>query len=449
MSELFSAHRRTVRISVMVLLLAVVTIAPVTAAVRLFSSESARTALAPEPAPAAAAPGNQAAAAAQTLTWTASGEITGYATVPSGAVAGEATIVFETSVATGNTIGMQHTLTFDTSTPGYNHDVNVNIVADPNDSSQGHHEVPATLTVGKYRFFCSIPGHGAMTGELVVTDGGGTDTTAPATNATVEGTKDADGNYVGQATATVTATDDGGSGVASIEYALDTDVFSPYTAPVEVDAVGDHTLSYRATDNAGNVAAVEAVQFTVVAPQGDPTPPSTSATVAGQKDAQGNYIGSATVTLAATDDGSGVDKIEYSLDDAAYQVYSAPVKVETQGAHMLHYRATDKAGNVAPVKMESFTVVAPADTTPPQVVPAVTGTMYADWAFAGSATVKLTATDAGSGVASVEYTVDGGDWTAYANPFTVTGNARHTVKYRATDAAGNVSPEGTTSFTVR
>ena len=35
------------------------------------------------------------------------------------------------SASTGNTTGMPHTLTFDTSTDGYNHDVDLNILAGP------------------------------------------------------------------------------------------------------------------------------------------------------------------------------------------------------------------------------------------------------------------------------------------------------------------------------
>src|SRR4051794_28590719 len=104
------------------------------------------------------------AAADQVLTWTASDSMTGYRSAPATAVAGPATIVFENSAATGNTTGMTHTLTFDVSGAGYNHDVNVNIIASPFDAQGGHHEVQVNLTPGTYHYFCAIPGH-QMTGE--------------------------------------------------------------------------------------------------------------------------------------------------------------------------------------------------------------------------------------------------------------------------------------------
>jgi Copper binding proteins, plastocyanin/azurin family len=297
-------------------------------------------------------------AAAQVLTWTAGDDITGYRSVPTQAQAGAATIVLENSAATGNTTGMPHTLTFDTTTDGYNHDVTVNILASPFDTSGGRHEVPVTLTAGRYRYFCAMPGHDQMVGELVVTgDGGGGDTTPPTVTADVAGTRDAAGNYVGTATATITASDSQ-SGVATVEYSLDGAAFATYTAPIVVTAVGAHMLHFRATDVAGNVSAEQMAAFTVVTPPvPDTTPPTTAATVTGQRDGNGAYVGSATVTVTATDPGSGVRSVEYSLDGAAFATYTTPVVVAAIGTHTVRYRATDVAGNRSAEKTVTFTVV--------------------------------------------------------------------------------------------
>ncbi|MFD9874480.1 OmpL47-type beta-barrel domain-containing protein, partial [[Kitasatospora] papulosa] len=179
-----------------------------------------------------------AAAADQVLNWTAGDPIDHYLTAPKTAVAGAATIVFENSTATGNTTGMPHTLTFSVSDPEFNDDVAVNILANPSDSEGGKHSVEVTLTPGRYFYHCTIPGHGSMQGILTVTeDGGGEDTTAPETSATVDGDKNADGAYIGQATVTVAASDTG-SGVNTIEYAIGADgAWKPYTAPVMVHEV--------------------------------------------------------------------------------------------------------------------------------------------------------------------------------------------------------------------
>lgn len=395
-----------------------------------------------------------AAAADQVLTWTAGDDITKYASAPETAVAGPATIVFENSEATGNTTGMPHTLTFMTSDPAYNQDVQLNILANPNDAEGGKHTAEVTLTPGTYMYHCTIPGHGQMTGVLVVTEGGGgEDTTAPATSAEVGGTQNADGAYVGSATVSIAATDEGGSGVERIEYALGADgAWQPYTTPVVVDQVGEHTVRYRAFDKAGNAAEEKSVTFAVAAPDtDDTTAPETSATVSGEKNAEGAYIDMATVTVTASDTGSGVNTIEYAVGDGAWTAYTAPVMVHEVGEHTVRYRATDKAGNVAAEKSVAFTVAAapPQDTTPPVTGATVDGTKNSDGAYVGSAKVTVNAADeGGSGVAGVEYSLDAGPYLAYTDPVIVDRVGRHTVAYRASDKAGNTSEPLTVDFTV-
>ncbi|MFF8447571.1 OmpL47-type beta-barrel domain-containing protein [Streptomyces leeuwenhoekii] len=393
------------------------------------------------------------AAAEQVLTWTAGDDITRYTSAPQTAVAGPATIVFENSEATGNTTGMPHTLTFVTSDPEYNSDVQLNILASPFDDQGGRHTAEVTLSPGRYLYHCTIPGHGEMKGVLVVTEGGGTDTTAPETTAEVAGTQNSEGAYVGSASVTIGATDTGGSGVARIEYAIgDTGAWQPYTTPVVVDRAGTHTIRYRAFDGAGNAAPEKSVTFTVVPPPSDDTvPPETSATVSGERNADGAYVGMATVTVSASDTGSGVGTVEYAIGDGAWQPYTAPVMVHQAGGHTVRYRATDKAGNAAADKSVTFTVVAapPQDTTAPVTGATVEGTRNSDGAYVGSARVIVSATDeGGSGLDRIEYSLDGGPYLAYGGPVVVDRAGAHTVAYRASDKAGNTSAPRTVSFTV-
>jgi len=393
------------------------------------------------------------AAAAQTLTWTAGDDITQYTSAPTTAVAGQATIVFENSAATGNTTGMPHTLTFVTSDPEFNSDVALNILANPNDDMGGRHTAEVTLTPGRYFYHCTIPGHGSMQGILVVTEGGGSDTTAPQTSAQVTGAQNAQGEYVGSASVAITATDEGGSGVDSVQYAVgDTGEWLPYTTPVVVDQVGSHKIRYRALDKAGNVSAEKSVEFKVVPPASDDTtPPDTSATVTGERDTDGAYFDMATVTVSASDTGSGVNGIEYAVDSGAWQPYTAPVMVHQLGTHTMRYRATDKAGNTAAEKSVQFKVVATPtpDTTPPVTGVTVEGTRNSNGAYIGNAKVTVSATDeGGSGVDRVEYSIDGGPYLAYTTPVVVDRAGTHTLAYRATDKAGNTAPARTVTFTV-
>ncbi|MFI6079880.1 OmpL47-type beta-barrel domain-containing protein [Streptomyces sp. NPDC051217] len=397
--------------------------------------------------------GKSPMAAAQVLNWTAGNSTTEYLTFPTTAVAGPATIVFENSKATGNTTSMPHTVTFDTSNPDYNNDVTLNLMASPEDAQGGKQTAEVVLTPGTYRYFCTIPGHGTMTGTFTVTDGGGgDDTTAPEAAAKIDGDQNGDGAYVGQATVTLSATD-AGSGVDTIEYAVGADgEWQPYTTPVVVNTVGDHAIRYRATDKAGNVAAEKTAEFTVVAPDtGDTTAPETSATVTGEQDADGAYLGMATVTVTASDAGSGVNTIEYAIGaDGAWQAYEAPVMVHEVGTHKVRYRATDKAGNAAAEKAVDFSVVEPPeeDTTAPVSTAAVSGEKNSDGAYITSATATLKATDDLSGVEKIEYSLDGGPYLAYTKPVIVDAVGYHKLAHRATDKAGNTSAAKEVTFTI-
>ncbi len=317
--------------------------------------------------PAGASPGTggstsaqgQQPAQQQVLTWTADDRMDEYASAPTTAKPGPATIVFENSEDTGNTTGMSHTLTFDTSSPEYNNDVDLNIVASPFDSNGGRYEAEVTLSPGEYRYYCTIPGHGEMQGVLVVTeDGGDEDTTPPEVNAEVAGDQDEDGNYIGSATVTITA-QDSGSGVDTIEYDLDDTGFQPYTEPLTINTPGDHTIQYQATDNAGNTSETGSTTLTVL--EGDPedtTPPEVNAQLTGSQDAQWNYVDSATVALSANDPDSGVRFLRYSLDGGSYTAYSEPIMVNEPGKHTVRYHATDHAGNRSDDGELTFTVVA-------------------------------------------------------------------------------------------
>jgi plastocyanin len=327
------------------------------ALVALLTTALSLTALpAAQARPDAAAGGGTAAA--QVLTWTAGDSITEYGSAPTQAVAGQATLVFENSAATGNTTGMPHTLTFTTSDPDYNSDVSVNILANPNDANGGRHEVTVTLSPGVYHYYCAMPGHGQMQGELVVTGGGGEDTTPPEVTADVSGDQDEAGEYVGSATVSLDATDDS-SGVDRVDYAVDGGGWTAYEAPVLVNTPGEHTVRYRATDKAGNTSPERSVSFTVVGPPADDTtPPEVSAQLDGEQNGDGDYLAMAALALQAHDQESGVARVEYAVGDGEFTSYTEPVMFHAEGEHTVTYRATDHAGNSSEAATVTFRIVA-------------------------------------------------------------------------------------------
>jgi PKD repeat protein len=124
----------------------------------------------------------------------------------------------------------------------------------------------------------------------------------------------------------------------------------------------------------------------------------------------GWYSKSPEVTLTADDGvGDGVDKITYTVDGGAEQAYNpeAPITTTGDGEHTVAFFATDKAGNVEPVKSTAFRV----DSAAPKTGASVTMSDKEN----GPATVTLDPADGdkGSGAVLTQYRVDGGPWQVY------------------------------------
>jgi regulation of enolase protein 1 (concanavalin A-like superfamily) len=171
----------------------------------------------------------------------------------------------------------------------------------------------------------------------------------------------------------------------------------------------------------------------------DKTAPVTAATTdPANPGAGGFYTGPVTVTLAGADEqgGSGLDKTEYTVDGGAWVPYTAPFSVSGDGTHQVQYRSADKTGNVEAAKTLAVKVDATAPLTTAQFAPPNDG----GW-NSGAVPVTLAATDATSGVASTEFSLDGGAWKPYTQPVDVSGDGTHTVAYRSKDKAGNTETE--------
>jgi type 1 glutamine amidotransferase/regulation of enolase protein 1 (concanavalin A-like superfamily) len=120
----------------------------------------------------------------------------------------------------------------------------------------------------------------------------------------------------------------------------------------------------------------------------DTIAPAVTAAPEGLRTSNGRFLNVATVALSALDVGSGVDTLEYALDDAPFQPYTTPVTVAATGT--VRYRATDKAGNPSSTGSVAVTIAAAPDCRPRAVEPGFEalydGTLesLSDWSFAGS-----------------------------------------------------------------
>lgn len=82
------------------------------------------------------------------------------------------------------------------------------------------------------------------------------------------------------------------------------------------------------------------------------------------------------------------------------------------------------------------------------LAPVTTAEVTADGGAPSDVAVTLTATDEGTGVASTEYRIDGGDWVTYEGPISFEEAGSYAIEYRSRDTRGNIEGIQTIEVTV-
>ncbi len=137
-----------------------------------------------------------------------------------------------------------------------------------------------------------------------------------------------------------------------------------------------------------------------------------------------------TVTLTATDTGSGVKQTSYTIGEAT--TVGAQFSISSEGENTVTYRSEDNAGNIEADK----SVTVKLDKTSPAITHHFT--QDSTW-LAAAQTITFDVSDAHSGVASCNYTVDGGAPVADDVSIEITAAGQHVVVITATDIAGHTS----------
>jgi Tol biopolymer transport system component/flagellar hook assembly protein FlgD/fibronectin type 3 domain-containing protein len=230
------------------------------------------------------------------------------------------------------------------------------------------------------------------------------------------------------------------SGVARTEYRIDGGTWLNYS-PFSIPGEGAHVVEYRSVDNAGNAEAVNSVNVVV-----DSLPPVLSTTVGVPNyQANGNlYIAAHTdVIISSADAGSGIRKVEYSVDGAPFVVYEAPIVLApySEGAHTIACRGVDNLGNT--VSANTLTVI--LDRTAPGTTISASDPLAAgvvNVVSPGTA-FSLGATDGLSGLKSIEYRIDSGEWKTYGANFSLSDltAGTHAIAFRGVDNVFNRETE--------
>jgi hypothetical protein len=234
---------------------------------------------------------------------------------------------------------------------------------------------------------------------------------------------------------------DSGSGVQKVEWKVDGGATQSGDsgAVATITGHGAHTLETRVVDRVGRSSGWRTNSVTIDAITNDTVVPVDTTTTA----PAGWYPGPIAVTVAATDDGSGVTQLRWRVNGQQYIWPGAnpSFTLSTEGQHVLETRAFDAKGNATNWRTQTFRI----DFSPP-----VDTTAIADGEWRNSRTFTLSGTDAVSGVQSVEYRIDAGSAQLGipGQDVTVPADGTYTVAIRAIDRADNASPTRTVTMKV-
>lgn len=248
-----------------------------------------------------------------------------------------------------------------------------------------------------------------------------------------------------------------------IEYKINGGEIKAYENPFTIPDEGIHVITYYSIDKIGNKE--DEKTYKVIVDNTSPVIMVTSNKPV-QKINEKIYISKDfRLAIAAKDEVSGINKVEYSLNGKDYSEYVVPFSVPEGGDIELKVKAVDNVNNVMekfvfkifdetgkPVELSEESVKMLADNVPPKIeikadkeIKQIENKNYV------SSDLKYTiiATDNESGIASILFRLDGkGDFIPYSREIVFKTNGQHKIEAKAIDKVGNTSGLATLSFFV-
>lgn len=241
---------------------------------------------------------------------------------------------------------------------------------------------------------------------------------------------------------------DNKSGIAAVYYSINEKPYEKYEKPFyPPDNGGNLKITFYAVDKVGNKSEIQGGQTAASAiPYVDLLGPTLQYSFIGPRITIGDtlYVGKNTkIKLIGKDTESGMNRIEYRMDDNEYQIYTAPFSLYTEGLHTVHFVGYDQVDNT---NQKSF--VAIVDTTGP-IISVLFGTSPRGKEITEKGEMNIypihtvifaSATDILSGVNKIQATVNNSPEkisTGMIGPIDTLG--RYTITIKAIDRLGNVS----------
>ncbi|RLD49460.1 MAG: hypothetical protein DRI94_11170 [Bacteroidetes bacterium] len=242
---------------------------------------------------------------------------------------------------------------------------------------------------------------------------------------------------------------DAKSGLKTTYYKFDTGPYIQYNGnilPLIQLTEDNHTLSYYSVDKVGNKETPKIFQFFL-----DKSAPILTSGVLGDRFIVNDKIyfsGRTKLKLTAVDNKSGVKEVKYALDGSEFKKYDQPFYLPKKpGFHIVKYYAVDRMNNNTGVggsnykKYKYSTKKIYVDLVGPSLNHSFIGKRFytRDTVFLGKKSkIKLTASDAESGLQYISYSIDGQQKeNMYKEPFSVSGNGNHIIEYFGYDNVNN------------
>lgn len=182
--------------------------------------------------------------------------------------------------------------------------------------------------------------------------GGGSSscTTPPSTSSSASGNIAGNhGWWRSPVTLTLSATAPCGASGLQTYYSINGGSQTTYATPIAFNQEGIYNVNYYSVDGLGNTEGMRTAQVEI-----DWTPPGTAGTATGPRDTNGIFRDNVTIGLNGTDNLSGVDYQEYSLDGGASWISMGgnnnTFAITGNGVTRAQYRSTDIAGNIETAK---------------------------------------------------------------------------------------------------
>lgn len=240
---------------------------------------------------------------------------------------------------------------------------------------------------------------------------------------------------------------DDDSSVDFIEYRINNGEFIKYSSPISLPSEGANKITYRSVDKADNREAAKVLVVTVdnTAPQ---VKVSSSAPIYETDKGEKFAPKGISVELKAKDNISGVAKLEYSLNGAEKQAYTAPIAIQNSGSNIIKYTAADNAGNST--GDETYIVTVDENKPKVDIKSSVSTITVGEKVYSKKDSLyAVVAFDAESGVKKVLVKVDDAtDYTPYVEPITFTTAGQHNIEAMAVDNVGNESEVKKVTFMV-